>query len=1125
MHTWHEQALHPSERTSERRLSARVAATAQPISRTLPQPGIGPADAPQAVDVALGIELQLPSVCELPLGRYHHGLVGLALAHATDLESVGLAMLLTILYRQTDSSDFRIGFSDWSVDETASQRVLQLTLSDADTFSALLSRIAQERVNAGEPEAQPAAEAPPTLRFGRARMASANAADLPAGVELNVTLVQTSDGVMWRVHGDQMRFGSERVAEICAQLAVVARQVVGDAGITLAALSLVTASARAAMPDPSREIDVPEHRPVTEAFLGWYRRAPQAVAIRHAGRTLTYSDLAHASARIARQLCAEGVEPGDTVAVTGVRSPGFVVAMLAVWRSGGVLLTLDPKLPLERRRTMMQQAGAARLVCVASSASDCQALEDLVDAVLHVDRHDGQLQGHAATGMLALPVLEPQDPAYIFFTSGSTGVPKGVKGRHAGLAHFLDWQREAFGVGPGDRASQLTALSFDVVLRDTFLALTSGATLCIPGEQDALDPGRILAWLQAEQVTTIHVVPSLARLWLNCVPRGVHLPDLRRVFFAGEPLTDVLVQRWREAFPGTFDVVNLYGPTETTLAKCYQIVPASVDAGIQAVGRALPQTQALLLNRHGGLCGLYEIGQIAIRTPFRTLGYVNNAAANRLAFVKNPWGADADDLLYLTGDSGSYLPDGRLRILGRTDNQVKIRGVRIEPGEIEACLLRHPHLREALVMACDDGRGDKMLVAYVVRRREQGNDEMHLVSDLRRYLRGLLPENMVPSAFIHMSALPLNANGKVDRKALPAPDAPRAAGCDNPDFDTPLERDVARVWAEVLNVNGVAPDQSFFDLGGHSLLAMQMANQVSRQLGASCPLSLVFEAPVLSDFCRSLERVMPASESASVITLRDAGSDTALFCVCGVHIYQALADRLEANTTVHGVFLPKEQAWYDPQQSGAEAPAAPPKLEEMAGEYVSAIREKQAEGPYLLAGLSFGGVLAFEIAQQLIAGGQQVALVAMFDSMLPVALKRDWVRWVIEHVKDLFSGGVKQKALRLLKRFARVKQIQDLGPQSATLAEADRVGALRLDFYRRLTAAYSPKPYEGLVILSRAQDKSFFASDIADPSYGWASLAKRLVVCDVPGDHISHIQDANAGTLAAELRAHLPSKH
>jgi amino acid adenylation domain-containing protein len=455
-----------------------------------------------------------------------------------------------------------------------------------------------------------------------------------------------------------------------------------------------------------------------------------------------------------------------------------------------------------------------------------------------------------------LPVLDPDDAAYVFFTSGTTGVPKGVLGCHKGLAHFLNWQRQTFAVEPQDRSAQLTGLSFDAVLRDIFLPLTSGATLCLPVESDDLGPAQILPWLEREQISLLHTVPSLAQSWLANVPPGVSLRALRQVFSVGEPLTETLVHQWREAFPEAGEIVNIYGPTETTLTKCYYRVPADdILPGVQPVGWPLPDTQSLVLTKSDQLCGISEPGEIVIRTPFRTLGYINMPEENERWFVQNPFRNDAQDC-----------PDGSLEFLGRLDDQVKIRGVRIEPQEISAVLNQHPAVQQAVVSIWEFETGDKRLVAYVVPDRVQFPG----VSDLRGFLQKRLPDYMIPANFVLIDAVPLTPNGKIDRRALPEPEMRPELAATFVAPQTQLEELVASAWTAVLGLEQIGIHENFFEIGGHSLLATQVMSRIRQAVQVDLPLRTLFEGPTVSALAKQIEVVRQAEPRFHVPPIRSS---------------------------------------------------------------------------------------------------------------------------------------------------------------------------------------------------------------------------------------------------------------
>jgi amino acid adenylation domain-containing protein len=1053
-------------------------------------------------------------------------LAELAAAQGTSLFCAGAAVFQALLYRHTQQSELAVaGWEAPAAEEAAltgpRAGVLAVALADEASFLDLLAQLKRALPGALARPAAPGAAIGAhglNLVFGLARGGAM--APLADAVDLALTLAEAREGLELRLGYNRRLFKPERMREWLGQYQALARQVAAAPAAALLEHSLVTESGRSLLPDPTQPLDKPRQRPIGELVLDWAERTPDAPAIAQAGKSWSYGELGRASGQIAAELRAAGVGSGDVVAVTGERSFALVSAMLGVFRSGGALLTLDPRMPAERRKTMIEQAAARAVVFVGQAGTE-ELVQKAAPRAVRVDAGTAAIAGAQAGEAAAahLPAVDPEQPAYVFFTSGSTGVPKAVLGRHQGLAHFLGWQRATFDIQPSDRASQLTALSFDVVLRDMFLALTSGATLCIPAEGDVIDPSRILTWLAQERVSVLHVVPSLARLWLNHVPAGLRLPALRRVFFAGEPLMDVLIRRFREALSDSTEVINLYGPTETTLAKCFHRVGAEPEAGVQPIGRPMTYTQALILNKRHRQCGVNELGQIAIRTPFRTFGYLNNAEANARAFIQNPFRAEPDDLVYLTGDSGRIRSDGLLEILGRMDNQVKIRGVRIEPGEIEAALGHHPGVREAVVAAREDAGGNKMLVAWVVARAAAGgHPPADLIPDLRRFLRARLPEAMVPSAFVAMPALPLNANGKVDKKALPAPDRAALAATEYAAPEDPLQESLARIWQRLLKLERVGIDDAFFDVGGHSLLAVQLVNTIEQELRRACTLDMLYRGGSIRALAAEMGRDAGAGagDEGTILALQPAGEGPPLFCICGVHLYGDLARALGSDIPVYGIYLPLEQEMF---RAGPGGQAAGMSIEEVAAGYLKVVRAKQPRGPYCFTGVSFGGVVAFEMAQQLLAQGEEVGFLAILDSMLPTALKRDWTQWTLAQVRRVREQGLSFVAQGLARRLGwKTGEASERPAMDPAEAEARRLDDIRARAYKAAELRYAPRPYRGPAILVRAQEKRFQDSDVADRTYGWGALSPRLETCDVPGDHISILRPPNVTTLARRLR-------
>jgi amino acid adenylation domain-containing protein len=664
-----------------------------------------------------------------------------------------------------------------------------------------------------------------------------------AKFDLSFRIRERPNGLSCICAGNADLFGPETLAHLLDQFRELLEQIATSPESSIRDYSLVTDRSRPVLPDPRVALAEPAYPLVVHAIRRVAAEAPSRTAIEQAGRRWTYGELAATVDALGRGLEAGGLPRGGVAAVSGPPSFGLVTAMLSILSCGGVMLPVAADLPVHRKRLMLKEAGA-RLLLQVGEADDGWARDLTPEPVLRVCEHTGRAEGissNVQTGTSAPGAAPgPDDPAYIFFTSGTTGTPKGVLGVHKGLGHFLDWQSRTFAVGPTDRCAQLTNISFDVVLRDVLMPLWSGATLCLPPAE--LPSDRVLAWLGSEGITIVHAVPSLAQAWLAQAPAELSLPSLRLVFSAGEPLTDALVLRWRRAASQGCGVVNLYGPTETTMVKCFYSVPEEVPPGVQPVGRSLPESQALVLTATNRLCGVNELGEIVLRTPFRTRGYINAPEAQERQFLANPFGNDPCDVLYRTGDLGRYRPDGSLMVLVRLDQQVKIRGVRIEPEEITAVLSRHPAVTACAVVARGDHGGEPTLVAYVVAPKDQVG-----AAELRAFLAEHLPTALVPSTFVFLDCLPLTPNGKLDRRALPAPE--EGVGAVEQPYvapRTPIERLLAGMWAEVLGVPRVGVHDDFFGLGGHSLRATQIIARARAAFRIELPLRSLFETPTVA---------------------------------------------------------------------------------------------------------------------------------------------------------------------------------------------------------------------------------------------------------------------------------------
>ncbi len=915
------------------------------------------------------------------------------------------------------------------------------------------------------------------------------------------------------------RFGRATVEEVLRQLLQVLEQAAANPGIELLEMSLVTPSAQAVLPRPAAALENRPYPPVTVQLQEAAYRHPKAVAVRQGDRLWNYAELNDASTAIAAELLRRGVKPAETVAVTGRRSFGLIAAIVGVMRARAVLFLLDPDLPVARRALLLERCRARLVIAVGmAEAMDRRNLPSSAAPDPIELTPDGRLAARSPAGDPAPhpPHPGPADPAYLFFTSGTTGVPKAVLGNHNGLSHFIAWERDLLRPTAEDRVAQLTGLSFDVILRDIFLPLTSGASLCLPDPAVPAQDPATLHWLGRHAVTILHTVPSLANAWLSAAPAEAKALTLRAVLFAGEPLYGGLVERWRAVAGPAACIFNLYGPTETTLAKACFAVPNPPVAGIQPVGKPLPDTQLLVLNPRGRLCGIREAGEIVIRTPYRTHGYVDASPEEQARFQPNPFTGAPDDILYWTGDRGSYATDGNLRISGRTDDQVKIRGMRVEPAEIAAILNRHPAVDQSVVTAQPDGAGGARLAAYFTTRTADADPSPE---DLRGFLGSRLPDYMVPSVYIRVPQFPLTPNGKIDRRALPAVDFGRpAAKSSRVPPRTGTERLLAHLWREVLGLPEVGVHDNFFELGGHSLLAARLVGEIRRATDCNLPIAALFEAPCIADLAKLLEAPDASRGGKSLVTLQPEGSLRPLFCLHGwggmVYIFLDLARALAPERPVYGL-----------QAVGLDGSVPRHRsVEQMAGHYAQEIRSVQPDGPYNLIGYSAGGWIAYAVAQELQRQGQQARLHVLDTVMscrLPLPLRileatLHLLHRLPVHLRSLLRApaGRKPEWLRGRLRQFRENLRRQRGKGGATPKGTGSVEPPEgRDYFAHIASLYRPKRYKGDLVLFAAT---------GTPAYMrlfWRYLiAGRLEVHFIEGGHFEIIQRHKIEEFSRKLR-------
>ncbi|MFI2911812.1 non-ribosomal peptide synthetase [Streptomyces sp. PDY-4] len=729
--------------------------------------------------------------------------------------------------------------------------------------------------------------------------------------------------------------------------------------------------------DTAHALELP---PVTEAgfapetlaglFAAQAASTPDRPAVTGEDGELSYAELDDRSARLAALLAARGVRSGDVVAVAVPRSAGLTVALLAALKAGAAYLPVETDYPAERIAYVLGDARPAVLVTTS------QALRALPEAVKGTVRSlvvlddlgtDWELSAVSADETRALPGPLPESPAYVIYTSGSTGRPKGVVVPHRGIVNRLLWMQDAYRIGPGDRVLQKTPSGFDVSVWEFFWPLITGAVQVAARPGGHRDPAYLARLIQEEAVTTVHFVPSMLEVFL-AEPEAARCTGLRRVLCSGEALPAGLRDRFR-ALLGGVELHNLYGPTEASVDVTAWDCAVSPDAASVPIGRPVWNTRTYVLDATLTPAPAGSSGELYLGGVQLAHGYLGRPDLTAERFVADPYGPPGSRL-YRTGDLARITRDGVIEFLGRTDDQVKIRGQRIELGEIEHALTRHGRVGSAVVCALRDPSGDTRLAAYVT---EAGPSSPVDPEELRDHLAELLPDHMVPVHYTVIDAVPVTPNGKVDKKALPAPRLLDRRPGRAPRDET--ETALCEIFAGLLGHDTVSIDDNFFELGGHSLLATKLISRVRDRLGAEMSVVSIFEAPTVAALAVRLGQDGAAGPTAPLLTLRPGGTDTALFCVHPLGglswPYASLAEHLPADVALYGL----QAVGLD----DGDAPL-PGTLEEMADDYVARVRAVQPEGPYRLLGWSLGGRIAHAMASRLEAAGQEVELLALLDA-------------------------------------------------------------------------------------------------------------------------------------------------
>ena len=917
-------------------------------------------------------------------------------------------------------------------------------------------------------------------------------------------------------------FEPATIERLCGHLVAALEAFADDAQTQVAEIEIVTDLERAQLLRLGEgSAAAPELPSLLDHFAAHVARDPDALAVAGesivvggAGRgaTLSYGDLDRLSDKLAAAIEQMEIEPGCIVGVCLDRSVELLIVMLALFKCGAVYMPLDPDLPLERHRFMIEDAGCALVV---AAGAGLKRLSEGSSRTLDLEAAWSEIT--AAPRRPATRIIDGADPAYMIYTSGSTGRPKGVLTSHNAYARFAAGLGEYVSVAPSGRVLQLLSPGFDGAMGEIAMALAFGASLHI-SRREAMVPGAPLhRLLREERITHMWISPSALR---QLDPEG--LPSLETIMVVGEVIPPGLLRPWA---PGR-RLINGYGPTETTicatLMPCEELALLDEDVSLP-IGLPMVETTLRVLDARRRLVPLGVPGELYIGGGKLAIGYYRRPELTAERFVVDLPGALQGERLYRTGDRVRFGADGALEFLGRFDDQVKIRGFRVELGEIEQVLARAPGVAAAAVVIREASGGDKQIVAYWV----PSTGEAKTAAELRAWLAQYLMDAMLPTFFAKLDGLPLNTNGKVDRRKLPEVDASSLARDARVAPRNPTEERIAMIWSEMLGVPDVGVRDSFFALGGHSLMAVSLIERIAAEMGERLPVATLFERPTIEALAQRLSEEHAEEESPLVSRMRSGGSGPPIFLFAGLgvhHVYlTALADALGGIGPTYGV----QPLGPDAELLGTESMAA------LSCTIVDAIQALRPEGPYILVGHSAGARVALAVAELLEARGQRVDLAAL-DVPGPRPDGGEDVSWtgagtLVGYLK-VVNRALEATMDRDIDRIAELPEearwaaatrlVTDAGllPKAGGEAILRRMVAVNRRFVS-MVARYAPAaPLRARVLVVFAARSLVGGREVT--TEGWeASTRGEVLTASVSGGHMTMLRSPHVEALAEHLRS------
>ena len=856
----------------------------------------------------------------------------------------------------------------------------------------------------------------------------------------------------------------------------------------------------------------PMHIPLHQLISENTNKIIDKTAITFGKKKVSYQQLDEQSNQLAALLIENGVKKGDRVAFALDRSVEMLISLLGIMKTGATYVPLDPQFPLNRINYMLDDSQA--VVLLTSEKHKGYYISGAKELILEYEWPN--LNQYDTTPPAVK--VDGNDLAYILYTSGSTGNPKGVKIAHHNLVNFLISMQQAPGIKANDKLLAVTTISFDIAGLEIFLPLLAGAEIILADAATAKDGHALLDIIKKEKVSLMQATPYT---WRIMIEAGWNETTPLKVICGGEALPQELAQK---LLLRASSLWNVYGPTETTVWST--IKQLTSEDKVISIGRPINNTSIYILDKFLRPLSAGVAGEIFIGGDGVAKGYLNRPELTEEKFLDDPFVKMPGAKMYRTGDLGKFMPNGEIECLGRIDSQVKIRGYRIETGEIEFQLSRENDIKEAVVIARPDQAGIDKLVAFIVMKPggKLLEDASKQIKEWKESIKKSVPDYMVPDNFIIIPSMPLTPNGKVDRKALAKHGvvlteetniyvAPR----------TDIEKLLTNIWIEYLGVKKIGVHDNFFELGGHSLIAVKVMGRIEKETGKRLPLATLFEAPTVEKLAQSFEPGKSITWD-SLVPIKPKGNKMPLYMVHGAGLNVLLFNTLAMN-------MSPEQPVYGLQAKGLNGIDEPlDNIEDIAAHYISAIIEQNPTGPYALAGYSFGGIIAFEMARQMEALGKEVKMLAMFDTYAYRSPHYD--ASVIKFFKRskffikrffytfTFSNGFKYTMINtgtnIKRRFIRYYWNFKYGKdqtQAGIFGYSNKVDVMN----EYAEKHYQLKPYQTIVDVFRAENRTFFMDDFEN--LGWKPYAlKGVNIHKIPGEHNTIFKAPNDKTFASILQ-------